>query len=125
MKPVPPRPAAPRRDAVAEAREAAGRTLATYARALESSDLHAVEWIYPGITDRERAAWKKFFEVARDLVVTLNIERLDLTGSEARLDVEGTYRYWNRTLHRPEVAPVRFLATVRRAGDTWHLSAIR
>jgi serine/threonine protein kinase len=112
-------------DAMAEARAAAGRTLATYARALEANDLHAVEWIYPRITDRERTAWKKFFEVARDLVVTLNIERLAVDGAEARLDVEGNYKYWNRTLHRPEVAPVRFLATVRRDGDTWHLSGIR
>ena len=65
---TPPKPAmtAPI-DATAEARAAAGRTLATYARALEANDLHAVEWIYPRITDRERAAWKKFFEVARDL----------------------------------------------------------
>jgi serine/threonine protein kinase len=125
-KPMPPKPAitAPI-DATAEARAAAGRTLATYARALEANDLHAVEWIYPRITDRERTAWKKFFEVARDLVVTLNIERLAVGGAEAQLDVEGTYQYWNRTLHRPEVAPVRFLATVRRDGDTWHLSAIR
>jgi hypothetical protein len=109
---------------MAEARAAAGRTLASYARALEANDLHAVEWIYPRITDRERTAWKKFFGVARDLVVTLNIERLAVSGAEAHLDVEGTYRYWNRTLHRPEVAPVRFLATVSRDGDTWHLSAI-
>jgi serine/threonine protein kinase len=125
-KPMPPKPAmAAPRDATAEARAAAGRTLATYARALEANDLHAVEWIYPRITDRERTAWKKFFEVARDLVVTLNIERLAVGGAEAQLDVEGTYQYWNRTLHRPEIAPVRFLATVRRDGDTWHLSAIR
>jgi hypothetical protein len=109
---------------MAEAREAAGRTLAAYARALEANDLHAVEWIYPRITDRERTAWKKFFGVARDLVVTLNIERLAVSGAGAHLDVEGTYRYWNRSLHRPEVAPVRFLATVSRDGDTWHLSAI-
>jgi hypothetical protein len=110
---------------MAEARAAAGRTLATYAQALEAKDLHAVEWIYPRITDRERTAWQKFFGVARDLVVTLNIERLAVSASEAQLDVEGTYRYWNRTLHRQEVAPVRFLATVRRDGDTWHVSAIR
>jgi hypothetical protein len=63
--------------------------------------------------------------VALDLVVTLNIERLAVGGAEAHLDVEGTYQYWNRSLHRPEVAPVRFLATVRRDGDTWHLTAIR
>jgi hypothetical protein len=124
--PIPAKPAVTTpRDATAEARAAAGRTLATYARALEANDLHAVEWIYPRITDRERAAWKKFFGVARDLVVTLNIERLAVGGAEAHLDVKGTYRYWNRTLHRPEVAPVRFLATVSRDGDTWHLSAIR
>jgi hypothetical protein len=124
--PIPPKPAmtAPT-DAMAEARAAAGRTLTTYARALEANDLHAVEWIYPRITERERTAWKKFFEVARDLVVTLKIERLAVDGAETRLDVEGNYRYWNRTLHRPEVAPVRFLATVRRDGDTWHLSGIR
>jgi hypothetical protein len=118
-------PRAVPRDAMAEAREAAGRTLSAYARALESNDLHAVEWIYPRITDRERAAWKKFFEVARDLAVTLNIERLALSGSEAQLDVEGTYRYWNRTLLRQEVTPVRFVATVKRDGDIWHVGAIR
>ena len=125
-QPVSPKPGiAVPGDRMAETREAAGRTLATYARALESNDLHAVEWIYPQITDRERTAWKKFFEVSRDLAVTLNIERLSLSGSEAHLDVEGTYRYWNRTLLRQEVTPVRFLATVRRDGDTWHVSAIR
>jgi hypothetical protein len=120
-----PRPLPPPTDDVAAAREAASRTLASYARALESSDLHALEWVYPHISDRERGAWKKFFGVARDLVVTLNIERMAVIGSEAHLDVRGNYRYWNRSLHRPEVAPVRFLATVRRDGDTWHLSSIR
>jgi serine/threonine protein kinase len=126
FKPVPPKSTktAPT-DAMAEARAAGARTLATYSRALEANDLHAVEWIYPDITDRERTAWKKFFGVARDLVVTLNIEQVAVTGAEAKLDVEGSYRYWNRTLHRAEEAPVRFVATVSREGDTWRLKAIR
>jgi eukaryotic-like serine/threonine-protein kinase len=126
--PPAPRPSAPparSHDTAAEAREAAGHTLAAYARALETNDLRSVEWIYPGITERERAAWKKFFSVARDLVVNLSIDRFALAGPEAQLDVRGTYRYWNRSLRRSEVAPVRFLATVRREGDSWRLQAIR
>jgi hypothetical protein len=84
-----------------------------------------VERAYPGITARERAAWRKFFGVARDLVVTLNIDRLTHAGSEVRLDVQGTYQYWNRSVSRFERAPVRFLATVRRDRDDWRLVAIR
>jgi hypothetical protein len=125
-RPKPPAPpsASKAPDAAAEGRAAAQRALATYAEALESSDLKAVEGAYPGITEHERAAWQKFFGVARDLVVTLNIERFALAGSEVRMDVEGTYRYWNRTLRRVERAPVRFLATVKRDRDNWRLVAV-
>ncbi len=129
-----PRPAPPavvtlkpvRREATeAEARAAVSRAVASYARALESSDLEALQWTYPDITDREREAWKKFFSVARDLVVTLNIERYAITDSDARVDVRGTYQYWNRSLHRSERAPVKFLATLKRSPDGWRLAAIR
>ena len=109
----------------AEARAAVGRVIATYAHALESSDLHSVEWAYPELTDREREAWKKFFSVARDLVVTLDVQRYAMAESEANLDVRGTYRYWNRSLHRAERAPVKFLATLKRGADGWRLTAIR
>jgi serine/threonine protein kinase len=111
--------------AEAEARAAVSRTVASYARALESNDLQAIQWVYPEITQREREAWKKFFSVARDLVVTLNIERSAITDSEARLDVRGTYQYWNRSLHRSELAPVNFLAMLKRRADGWKLTAIR
>lgn len=112
-------------DADPQARAGAGRALATYAHALESSDIQAVEWVYPAITERERTAWKRFFSVARDVIVTLNIEQFAMAGSEAHLDVRGTYQYWNRSLRRSEQARVRFVATVKRDGDTWHLTAIR
>jgi hypothetical protein len=98
--------------------------VATYARALESNDLRAVEWAYPELTEREREAWKKFFSVARDLIVTLDVERYAIAESEANLDVRGTYRYWNRSLHRSERAPVRFLATLKRNADGWRITAI-
>ena len=111
-------------DAEAEARAGAGQTLAAYARALESQDLKAVEWVYPGLTARERAAWQKFFKVTRQFEVTFNIERLAMVDSEARLDVRGTYQYWNRSLHRPERTPVSFVATIRRSTDGWRLTAM-
>jgi hypothetical protein len=129
-----PRPAAAERPAPtaaaggnskAEARAAVGRVVAAYARALESNDLRAVEWAYPELTEREREAWKKFFSVARDLVVTLDIERYAIAGSEAKLDVRGSYQYWNRSLHRSDRAPVRFLATLKQSADGWRLTAIR
>jgi hypothetical protein len=113
-----------RADAETEARAGAGQALAAYARALESQDLKAVEWIYPGLTARERAAWGKFFKVTRQFEVTLNIERFAMVDSEARLDVRGTYQYWNRSLHRPERTPVSFVATIRRSTDGWRLTAI-
>jgi tRNA A-37 threonylcarbamoyl transferase component Bud32 len=129
--PVPPTPLArpkpapvARVDAEAEARAGAGQALAAYARALESQDLKAVEWVYPGLTARERGAWRKFFSVTREFEVTLNIERLAIVGSEAQLDVRGVYEYWNRSLHRPERTPVSFLATLRRSPDGWRLIAI-
>jgi hypothetical protein len=111
-------------DAEAEARAGAEQTLAAYARALESQDLKAVEWVYPGLTARERAAWRQFFKVTREFEVTLNIERLAILGSEAQLDVRGFYEYWNRSLHRAERTPVNFLATLRRSPDGWRLIAI-
>jgi hypothetical protein len=116
--------AADSKNSDAESRAAVARVLATYAHALESNDLHSVEWAYPDLTEREREAWKKFFRVARDLVVTLDIERYAIAESEANLDVRGTYRYWNRSLHRSEQAPVRFLATLKRSADGWRLTGI-
>jgi serine/threonine protein kinase len=115
---------AARKHSEAEARAAVSRAVATYARALESNDLRAVEWAYPELSEREREAWKKFFNVARDLVVTLNIERYAIAESEANIDVRGTYQYWNRSLHRSERAPVRFLATLKQSADGWRLVAI-
>jgi serine/threonine protein kinase len=113
-----------RENSDAGARAAVAGVLATYAHALEANDLRAVEWAYPELTERERAAWKKFFSVARDLVVTLDVERYAIAESEANLDVRGTYVYWNRSLHRAERAPVRFLATLKRNADRWRLTAI-
>jgi hypothetical protein len=118
-------PAAGRANSEAEARAAVGRVVASYARALESKDLRAVEWAYPAVSEREREAWKKFFSVARNLVVTLDIEQYAITGSEAKVDVRGTYQYWNRSLHRSDRAPVRFLATLKQSDDGWRLTAIR
>lgn len=120
-----PAPAAARANSEAEARAAVRQVVAVYARALESNDLRAVEWAYPEVTEREREAWKKFFSVARNLVVTLDVERYAISGSEAKLDVRGTYQYWNRSLHRSDRAPVRFLATLKRRPDGWRLTAIR
>ena len=108
-----------------EARAALGRTIGSYAQALESSDIHAVQWVYPELTDRERKAWEKFFRVARNLDVNLNVERYAIEGSEARVDVRGTYQYWNRSLHRAEQRSVAFVATLRRNPDGWRLIAIR
>ena len=116
---------APRANSEAEARAAVEQAVTMYARALESKDLRAVEWAYPELTEREREAWKKFFSVARDLVVTLDIDRYAIAGSEAKLDVRGTYQYWNRSLHRSHRAPVRFLATLKRRADGWRFTAIR
>jgi serine/threonine protein kinase len=115
---------AARGNSEAEARAAVAGVLATYAHALEDNDLRAVEWAYPELTERERAAWKRFFSVARDLVVTLDVERYAIAESEANVDVRGTYLYWNRSLHRTERAPVRFLATLKRSADRWRLTAI-
>jgi eukaryotic-like serine/threonine-protein kinase len=127
-QPAPPAAATPkpvsRESAEAEARAAVSRAVASYARALEASDLQALQWTYPEITEREREAWRKFFSVARDLVVTLNIERYAITDSEARVDVQGSYQYWNRSLHRSERAPVKFLARLKRSPDGWRLAAI-
>jgi hypothetical protein len=114
-----------RENSEAEARAAVAGVLATYAHALEANDLRAVEWAYPELTEREREAWKKFFSVARDLVVTLDVERYAIAESKANVDVRGTYRYWNRSLHRTERAPVRFLATLKRSAEGWRLTGIR
>jgi hypothetical protein len=125
---VPERPAttvAVHGNSEAEARAAAGRIVATYARALESKNLRSVQWAYPGLTKREREAWRKFFSVTGDLVVTLDIERHVIRGSDAKLDVRGTYQYRNRSLHRSVRAPVRFLATLKRSAEGWQLTAIR
>jgi len=119
------RPAAVPANSEAEARAAVQQVVTTYARALESNDLRAMEWTYPEMTEREREAWKKFFSVARDLDVTLHIERYAIAGSEAKVDVRGTYQYWNRSLNRSDQAPVRFLATLKRSASGWRLTAIR
>jgi hypothetical protein len=129
VEPAPPdrpEPRAVRRpNAEAEARAAASRAVTAYARALESKDLRAVQWVYPELTEREHAAWKKFFSATRDLVVDLKIDRFAMVDSEAHLDIRGTFQYWNRSLHQAQRSPVRFLATLRRSTDGWRLTEIR
>jgi serine/threonine-protein kinase len=112
-------------DAEAQARAAAAKVVAGYARALETLDVVALSQAYPGLTERERAAWEQFFKVARDFAVILEIERFSMADSMMQLGIQGKYEYWNRSLHRTERAPVNFSATLTRGAQGWRLAAVR
>jgi hypothetical protein len=112
-------------DAEAQARAAAAKVVASYARALETLDVVALSQAYPGLTQRERAAWEQFFKVASDFDVTLEIERFSMADSMMQLGIQGKYEYWNRSLHRTERSPVSFSATLTRGAQGWRLAAVR
>lgn len=121
----PPRVEAKPIDAEAQARAAAAEVVTGYARALETLDVVALSQAYPGLTERERAAWERFFKVARDFAVTLEIERFSMADSMMQLGIQGKYEYWNRSLHRTERAPMNFSATLTRGAQGWRLAAVR
>ncbi len=115
--PQPPRPVDPRPEI---------RGLVTqYAAAVESQSLSDLQRVYPGMTSVQQRGWEQFFELVREVKAQLEIDRLDVTDSNAEAQVRGTYTYLNTSTQRNERQPVSFTALLRREGGRWSIVEIR
>ena len=115
--PPPPRPVDPRPDI--------RNLIGQYARAVESRNLNDLQRVYPGMTGAQRHGWEQFFQLVRDVRAQLDVERLDVTDSNAEALVRGSYTYLNTSTQRNERQTVAFSATLRREGGRWGIVEIR
>ena len=115
--PPPPRPLDPRP-------EIRG-LIAQYAGAVGSESLSDLRRVYPGMTPVQQRGWEQFFQLVRDVKAQLDVDRLDVTDSQAEAQVRGTYTYLNTSTQRSERQPVSFSALLRREGGRWSIVEIR
>ncbi len=97
----------------------------TYARALESKDLGQVKRVFPSIGEAQAAQLEDSFAAMRDLVVTLNLDQIDVNGDLAQVAVSGTYQFYNTASRRDENVPVTFQITLRRQNGNWRITETR
>jgi hypothetical protein len=99
--------------------------IAQYAGAVESRNLSDLRQVYPGMTPVQQHGWEQFFQLVRDVKADLDVDRLDVTDSQAEAQVRGTYTYLNTSTQRSERQPVSFSALLRREGGRWGIAEIR
>ncbi len=129
--PAPPGPAPPRdtvRTTPSNARDsriAVSDAVAAFGRAVEQRDIAALRAVYPGLSDRERRSWQRFFDTAREFRADLAVTSFDAEGSTAEVRVQGRYRYRNLALNREERLPVTFQATLTREAAGYRIATLR
>jgi serine/threonine-protein kinase len=96
-----------------------------YARALESKDLGQVRNVFPSISAAQVSQLEESFASMRDLVVILNVDRLEVNGDVAQATVSGTYQFYNTDSRRDRDVAVGFQMTLRRLPEGWLISETR
>jgi serine/threonine-protein kinase len=94
-------------------------------RAVSSENVEQIRRIYPSLSGEEQQSWERFFRSARNLSLTLAVQRLDGRGDSAQADLTGTFKYEQRTSGRRREAPAHFLTTFVRKSGAWTLVSIR
>jgi serine/threonine-protein kinase len=94
-------------------------------QAVSSQDVEQIRQVFPGLSRQEQQSWERFFRNARNLKLTLAVQRLDGRGDSAQADLSGTFIYEQRSSGRRREAPARFLTTFVRRSGTWGLVSIR
>lgn len=95
-----------------------------YARAIDSRDLAELRRANPGLTDDQQHAFDLFFHNVRSLHTSLAVLSSTVNGNAAEAQLSGTYDYQTadgQSHHQEE----RFVATLRRDGGVWKLTAVR
>ena len=106
-------------------REEIALVIELYARALEAKDVDQVRTVFPSISAAQVSQLEESFASMRDLVVTLNVDRLDVSGDVAHAAVSGTYKFYNTESRRDGNVAVGFQMTLRRLPDGWLITETR
>jgi hypothetical protein len=117
--------AAPPPPVPADPRVQIEKTIAAYARALESRDAGQVRRVYPGISTSQQRGWEDFFKDVRNLKADLHVTAVNVQGETADAVVDGVYVFDNATTGRVERRPVTFHASFVAEPAGWRLNAIR
>jgi hypothetical protein len=121
---TPPRaPAAPERRA-ADPQEAIRRVLQQYSAALEARNLPALKQVWPGLGGAQERAIKAEFDNARQISVTLDSPRIQVSGATAT--VVATRHYSLATVDGHELrSDARSTFQLRAADGGWVIESIR
>jgi len=110
---------------VADPSEEIAAVIQRYSEALESKDMGRVRSVFPSISPDQVSQLEESFASMRDLDVTLNVDRLNLNGDEAQVEVSGTYQFHNADSRRDENVAVAFQIVLRRLPSGWVITATR
>jgi hypothetical protein len=94
-------------------------------QAVSSQDVEQIRRVYPSLSRQEQQSWERFFRNARNLKLTLSVQRLDGRRDSAQADLTGTFTYEQRSSGRRREAPARFLTDFVRRSGRWGLVSIR
>jgi serine/threonine-protein kinase len=94
-------------------------TVARLERALESRQIARVRDVYRALTPKEERTWQDFFNVARDLEMSLSIHELQTFDDTAQAVVRGSYTFV--TSSGEQRVPIEFPAAFAREGTAWRI----
>jgi hypothetical protein len=98
--------------------------VARLARAMESLSVDSLAEMYVNLAADERSLWRGFFESLLRLSVTLEIERVDISGSSAtaRLNSRYDFERFDGTVGQHDD---RLEVTLAKVGIDWQVTAIK
>jgi hypothetical protein len=120
---APPQPLDEPEQPPADPRPAIRAVIQSYARAIESQDIGQIKQVFPSLPADQEAAFEGSFQGMRDLTVTLVPGEPRINGQVAEVAVNATYDFYNTDSRREESRSFSFELTLRRASDTWQITA--
>jgi len=109
---------------IADPQDAIRRVLQQYAAALEARSLQALKQVWPGLGGAQAGAIKTEFDNARQITVTLESPRIQVTSDTAT--VVATRRYSLATMDGHELrSDARSTFQLRATGGTWVIESVR
>src|SRR5918994_4204845 len=122
--PAPPRPAATPERRTVDPQEAIRRALQQYSAALEARSMPALKQIWPGLGGAQERAIKAEFDNARQISVTLDSPRIQVSGDTAT--VTATRHYSLATVDGHELrSDARSTFQLRAAEGGWVIESVR
>jgi hypothetical protein len=101
------------------------RTIAAYARALESRDLNALTRVFPDLPPSQADQWQQFFTGAEDIRAEWRVIRITPAGNRAEARVAMTLRFRRADNHGPDRQPFEVRMQLSHRDSAWVITAIQ